>query len=126
MSRGRGIRPGGADDQSAVPVVPGRTPRVRGDNGCGIERSSSGPTSIDAVAIVTGGSSGAGRELAGTLARQGFSVVVAYLGDPREADAVVDEILAAGATALAVRADVADQLDVERLFDETVTAFGAR
>jgi hypothetical protein len=49
-----------------------------GDSGCVIERSSSGPTSIDAVAIVTGGSSEAGRELEGTRARRGFSVVVAY------------------------------------------------
>jgi 3-oxoacyl-[acyl-carrier protein] reductase len=83
------------------------------------------PTSIDAVAIVTGASSGAGRELARTLASRGAAVVVVYLRDQREAEAVVDEILAANGSALTVRADITDELDVERLFDETAAAFGA-
>ena len=38
--------------------------------------------------------------------------------------AAVEEILAADGMALAVRANVADELDVERLFDETKAAFG--
>jgi 3-oxoacyl-[acyl-carrier protein] reductase len=76
------------------------------------------------VAIVTGGSYGAGRELAGALAGRGYAVAVAYLRDQGQAEGVVDEILAAGGTALAVRADVTDELDVERLFEETAAAFG--
>ena len=44
--------------------------------------------------------------------------------DPGEADGAVAEITAAGGTAVAVRADVTDELDVERLFDETAAAFG--
>lgn len=83
------------------------------------------PTSIDAVAIVTGASSGAGRELARTLASRGAAVIVVYLRDQGAAEAVVDEILAANGTALTVRADITDELDVERLFDETAAAFGA-
>jgi 3-oxoacyl-[acyl-carrier protein] reductase len=79
----------------------------------------------DAVAIVTGGSRGAGRELARELGRRGDAVVVVYLRDLREAEAVVDEILAANGTALTVRADVTDELDVERLFDEAAAAFGS-
>jgi len=77
------------------------------------------------VAIVTGGSCGAGREIARTLARRGYAVVVVYLRDQGEAEAAVEEILAAHGTALAVRADVTDELDVERLFTETAAAFGA-
>jgi 3-oxoacyl-[acyl-carrier protein] reductase len=80
--------------------------------------------SNDAVAIVTCGSRGAGREIARKLASRGYSVVVVYLRDQREAEAAVEEILAANGTALAVRADVSDELDVERLFDETTAAFG--
>ena len=76
------------------------------------------------VAIVTGGSCGAGREIARTLASRGYAVVVVYLRDQGAAEAAVDEILAANGTALAVRADVVDELDVERLFDETKAAFG--
>jgi 3-oxoacyl-[acyl-carrier protein] reductase len=76
------------------------------------------------VAIVTGGCSCAGRELASELARRGYAVVVVYLRDQAAAEGVVDSIRAAGGTALTVRADVTDELDVERLFDETAAALG--
>ena len=76
------------------------------------------------VAIVTGGSCGPGRELASRLASRGDAVAVVYLRDQGGAEAVVEEILDARGTAVAVRADVADELDVERLFDETRVAFG--
>jgi 3-oxoacyl-[acyl-carrier protein] reductase len=75
------------------------------------------------VAIVTGGSCGTGRELARNLAARGYAIVVVYLHDQREAEAVVDEILAAMGTAVSVRADLTDELDVERLFDEAGAAF---
>jgi 3-oxoacyl-[acyl-carrier protein] reductase len=81
-------------------------------------------TSADAVAVVTGGSWGAGRELACKLANRWYAVVVVYLRDQRAAEAVVEEILAAKRTAVAVRADITDELDVERLFDESTAAFG--
>lgn len=78
----------------------------------------------DPVAVVTGGSCGAGREIARGLASRGYAVVVVYLRDQGEAEAAVEEILAANGMVLAVRADVTDELDVERLFTETVAAFG--
>ena len=78
----------------------------------------------DAVAIVTGGSYGTGREVVRMLARRGYAIVVVYLDDQGSAEATVDEIFAADGTAVAVRADVTDELDVERLFDETIAAFG--
>jgi 3-oxoacyl-[acyl-carrier protein] reductase len=78
----------------------------------------------DPVAVVTGGSCGAGRDIAQMLASRGYAVVVVYLRDQGEAEAAVEGIVAANGTALAVRADVCDELDVERLFDETKAAFG--
>ena len=78
----------------------------------------------DAVAIVIGGSYGTGRELAVALARHRCAVVVVYLDDQRRAEAAVEELFAAGGCAVAVRADVTDDLDVERLFNETAAAFG--
>lgn len=81
-------------------------------------------TATDRVAIVTGGSRGLGREVTRTLARRGYPVVVSYARDQRAADATVDEVLAANGIALAIRGDVADELDVERLFAETTDAFG--
>ena len=78
----------------------------------------------DTVAIVTGGSTGSGREFSRALAARGDAVVVVYLDDPIGADAVVDEIVGANGTAIAVRADITDELDVERLFSEAAAAFG--
>src|SRR6185312_5759928 len=76
------------------------------------------------VAIVTGGSRGVGRATIGRLAARGYSVVVDYLHDQRAAEATVETVLAGRGTAMAVRADVTDDLDVQRLFAETIVAFG--
>jgi 3-oxoacyl-[acyl-carrier protein] reductase len=77
------------------------------------------------VAIVTGGSRGIGRAVAGKLAVEGYAVGINYLNTQRGADAAVEEILAANGNAVAVRADVANEVDVERLFNETIQAFDA-
>jgi 3-oxoacyl-[acyl-carrier protein] reductase len=76
------------------------------------------------VAIVTGGSRGVGRATVGSLARRGYAVVVNYLHDQRAAETTVETVLADKGFAVAVRADVADELDVQRLFAETITTFG--
>jgi 3-oxoacyl-[acyl-carrier protein] reductase len=81
-------------------------------------------TCTERVAIVTGGSRGVGREIVRKLANPGYAVVVAYIRDQGAADSIVEEVLAAGGTALTIRADVADELDVERMFAETTEAFG--
>jgi len=78
----------------------------------------------EAVAIVTGGSSEFGGDVARTLAGRGFTIVVVYLDDQDRADATVDAVFAAGSAAVAVRADLADDLDVQRLFAESIAAFG--
>ncbi len=76
------------------------------------------------VAIVTGGSRGVGRATVRLLAARGYAVVVNYLHDRRAAESAVEAILAGNSDAVAVRADVADDLDVERLFAETIAVFG--
>ena len=76
------------------------------------------------VAIVTGGSRGVGRATSRLLAARGYAVVVNYLHDQRAAESTVEAILTDKGAAVAVRADVADDLDVQRLFAETIAAFG--
>jgi len=76
------------------------------------------------VAIVTGGSRGIGQATARRLAAGGYAVAVNYLHDQRAAELTVEAILAGHGDAMAVRADAADDLDVQRLFTETMTAFG--
>jgi 3-oxoacyl-[acyl-carrier protein] reductase len=75
-------------------------------------------------AIVTGASGGIGGEIAKRLVRDGFGVVVHYAGKPAPAQAVVAELEAAGGQAISVQADVASVPDVERLFQESIDAFG--
>jgi 3-oxoacyl-[acyl-carrier protein] reductase len=77
------------------------------------------------VAIVTGGSTGVGRTVASTLAGWGWAIVVVYLDHQRTAEATVAEILGAGGRIVAVRADLADDLDVQRLFAESQAAFAS-
>jgi NAD(P)-dependent dehydrogenase (short-subunit alcohol dehydrogenase family) len=76
------------------------------------------------VAIVTGAASGMGGETARYFAAAGASVVVADRDSPR-AEGVAAELRAAGAQALAVTVDIADEASVIALMEGTVAAFGA-
>ncbi|MBC8090410.1 MAG: SDR family oxidoreductase [Pseudonocardia sp.] len=76
------------------------------------------------TAVVTGGSGGIGRVVAERLAADGFSVVVHYAGNPDRAKEAVDAIVAAGGTAEAVQADVADETEAAALFDRAEQLFG--
>ena len=74
--------------------------------------------------MVTGASRGIGKAVAKRLARDGFAVVVNYASNAKEADATIAEIQSASGQAIAVKAGVGNAADVERLFEETVKAFG--
>jgi 3-oxoacyl-[acyl-carrier protein] reductase len=76
------------------------------------------------VAVVTGASKGIGAGIARALANEGASVVVNYSSSKPGADRVVAEITGGGGKAIAVQGDVAKQAHIERLFSETMKAFG--
>ena len=76
------------------------------------------------VAIVTGASKGIGAGIAKSLAAAGAAVTVNYASSREGADAVVNEIKGAGGKAIAVQGSVTSTEDVQRLFAETVAAFG--
>jgi NAD(P)-dependent dehydrogenase (short-subunit alcohol dehydrogenase family) len=59
------------------------------------------------TALVTGASRGIGRATALELAKVGAQILVHYSASPREAEATVAEIVAAGGRAQALRADLA-------------------
>jgi len=66
--------------------------------------------------MVTGGGRGIGAAVARLGGARGYAVCVNYRSDAAAAEAVVAEIAGAGGRALAVRADVAQEDEVERLF----------
>lgn len=76
------------------------------------------------VAIVTGAATGIGQAISTAFAREGAAVVVDYVGKAGAADATLEKIKAVGGRSIAVEADVSDPAQVQKLVDQTVSAFG--
>tara|TARA_A100001037_G_C14965861_1_gene551494 strand:- start:132 stop:878 length:747 start_codon:yes stop_codon:yes gene_type:complete len=75
-------------------------------------------------ALVTGGSRGIGRATALRLAANGHRVAVNYNTHPEEAETVVEEILSAGGSAIAVGGNVAVKESVDAMVAKAVEAHG--
>jgi len=86
------------------------------------------PVLVGQTAIVTGASSGIGRSIAEAMCAAGANVVVNYIGPDSAAQAVLDDITHCGCPsrgkAIASRADVSDEAQVQRLFAEAIERFG--
>lgn len=79
---------------------------------------------VQACAVVTGGESGIGKACALALGKRGTPVTLTYLHDEDAAGSVIKEIEAAGGHALAHRADVGDEAQIEALFTAAERMFG--
>ncbi|HJN53284.1 MAG: SDR family NAD(P)-dependent oxidoreductase [Pseudomonadales bacterium] len=86
----------------------------------------------DKVAIVTGAGGGIGRHHAHEFAKRGAKVLVNDLGTgvhgqgtSNSADGVVEEIRAAGGTAVANYASVADKDDAKAMVEQALSEFGS-
>ena len=75
-------------------------------------------------AIVTGGSLGIGASIARELARAGANVAINYRRHDAEAKQVVADIDAMGRRGLAIKADVSNFADAQRMVAKVVEAFG--
>jgi 3-oxoacyl-[acyl-carrier protein] reductase len=75
------------------------------------------------IAIVTGAAGGMGEAAALLFAREGSQVAAVDLDEARVAP-VVEQIRAAGGTAIAIGADVSVTADVQRIVDRTVAELG--
>jgi 3-oxoacyl-[acyl-carrier protein] reductase len=78
----------------------------------------------DKVAIVTGGARDIGRAVSLRLAQEGAKVVINYFGSEDKANDTVKEIEANGGRAIAVKGDMTQSKDVQKLVDATTNAFG--
>jgi 3-oxoacyl-[acyl-carrier protein] reductase len=76
------------------------------------------------TALITGGGTGLGREVALLLAREGMHVGVAYSRSKEEADRAVRDLEALGVRAECFQADLAQTAEAESLVGRFADAFG--
>jgi NAD(P)-dependent dehydrogenase (short-subunit alcohol dehydrogenase family) len=74
--------------------------------------------------LITGSSRGIGADTAKAMAAAGASVAVNYRDKARRAEQVVQAVEAAGGTAIAVKADLTDDVAVAAMFDAVRDAWG--
>ena len=77
------------------------------------------------IALVTGGSRGIGRAIAVKMAQEGCDVAILYAGRKEAADETVSLLTAAGARALAVQCNVADEKAAEAAVKEVAQTLGS-
>jgi len=77
------------------------------------------------TAVITGGAKNIGRAISLALAEAGASVVIITRTNLEAAEKVVDEIISAGGSALALQGDVSDERDVVAFTQKAIVAYGA-
>lgn len=75
-------------------------------------------------ALVTGASSGIGRAIAQSLSEAGADVIVNYAAGVEKAAELVQQIRDKGGRALAIKADVSDEAQVQAMFKQAIAEFG--
>lgn len=78
----------------------------------------------DKTALVTGSSRGVGRAIALSYGREGAKIVINYTSNEKAANEVVDALEKMGTKAIAVKADVAQKADADRLVAAAIETFG--
>ena len=76
------------------------------------------------VAIITGAAQGLGRVTAYAMAKEGASIVAVYNSGEAAANAVAEDIIKSGGKAIAIKADISKEDQVERMVKEAIEKFG--
>ena len=76
------------------------------------------------VLIVSGGSRGIGAATAICAAEEGWDVVINYVKDEKAASLVADKVKAIGQRSITVKANMSNEVDIIRMFDETERLLG--
>ncbi|MFC1640461.1 SDR family NAD(P)-dependent oxidoreductase [Patescibacteria group bacterium] len=76
------------------------------------------------VALITGASRGMGNAAAILFAKEGAKIVVNYSSSEKEAKKTVDEITKNGSDAIAIKADVSKEAEVEKMVSAAIDKFG--
>lgn len=76
------------------------------------------------VALITGGSRGIGSAIALEFARNGINVVISYLNNKKSADLVVKKAMQYGVKSLAIKSDIGNESDIDKLFSQIERSLG--
>lgn len=76
------------------------------------------------VVVITGSSKGIGGSLATSFAKEKAKIVINYLNSEDAAKKLYEQIILYNPNCLLVKADVTKQEDVNKLYRETISAFG--
>ena len=97
-----------------------------GNSAASGDRAASGSrVASDKVALITGGGRRrVGNVVAAALAGRGYAIALHYNASAEQAQQSVAQLKEQGVRAAAIQADVADPVEVDRLFDETIRQFG--
>lgn len=77
------------------------------------------------VALITGGSSGIGREIAIELAKQGISICINFSKSSDKAEKVKKEILELGGNVMIYKADITNENEVKKMFEYISSEFNS-
>lgn len=76
------------------------------------------------VALITGASRGIGKQIALTMASEGYDVIINFNGNEEKAKEVCEECSKLGSNAMIVKANVADFAQVEAMVKTVMDAYG--
>jgi pteridine reductase len=76
------------------------------------------------IVLVTGGAKRVGKAIGHAFAARGCKLVVHYHTSHADAEQTVQELLAAGHEAIAIQADITQEVEVARMVDTAVARFG--
>lgn len=79
---------------------------------------------MEKVALITGATRGIGRQVALTLAKEGYNIALNYRTANNELEELKNEITSNGVEALTVQGDVSSFEDCERFIKEIIEKFG--
>ncbi len=79
---------------------------------------------MNKVALITGAGRGIGAATAAALAKQGYDVGINYQKNDSAANGVVEQLIAMGVNAVPIKADISDETEVLRLFDQVDERLG--